>query len=125
MKPKDVYISTPVSSRKEGTERKRRKAAIRRVAELEALWTKTRPADYLTHHFYSFVNVTEEGMTDAQAMGACIKKMLECDVVLVDDVAAALTDSKGVMAEREVANIYGIDIVLVPDLLEEMEEDEK
>ena len=115
MKPKTIYIATPVTSRPEGTDHQKWLAASLREMGLEDMWNNKKPSDYLSHKFRSFATETKPGMTDAEAMGACVKALLECDAILVDD--ATECRSKGVAAEQEVASVYGLDIFYVTDLM--------
>ena len=119
----DIYISTPVTSRPEGTLHAKMKAANHRVWELEEQHTLSETISPFMLKYRSFETETKAEMTDAQAMGACIKALMECDVMLLDDAEGWL-NSKGVAAELAVARIYGIEVIKASEL-PKPKEDEK
>ena len=101
---KKIYISLPVTSRKERTIRERVEAAFkrcellkRRIAVVDAFkgWYIVTPFD---------VAPAGTTKTEAEILGGCVQAVLECDAILLD---RDYTESKGARLESEAAAIYG------------------
>lgn len=104
-----VYISTPVTSRPEKTINKKRIAASYRCGELEEIWNEQiNPSDLKV----SLIDCTTFGMDNAEAMGRCIRLLLTCDAIFMDE---GYEKSNGCKAELEVARIYGLQIFGICD----------
>lgn len=107
---KKIYISLPVTSRKERTIRERVEAAFkrcellkRRIAGVDAFkgWYIVTPFDVAP------VGTTK---TEAEILGGCVQAVLECDAILLD---RDYTESKGARLESEAAAIYGKQMYVV------------
>lgn len=102
-----IYVSTPVTSRQEKTIEEQMFCAYRRHRELEKLW---KSQIGVGDAFETFYWVTNERMSNAEAMGRCIELLLTCDTILVD---ADYEKSNGCRSELEVAKIYGLEVYFV------------
>ena len=107
---KKIYISLPVTSRKERTIRERVEAAFkrcellkRRIAVVDAFkgWDIVTPFD---------VAPAGTTKTEAEIMGGCVQAVLECDAILLD---YDYIISKGARLEAEAAALYGKQIYIV------------
>ena len=107
---KKIYISLPITSRKEQTIRERVEAAFkrcellkRRIAVVDAFqgWEIVTPFDVAP------VGTTK---TEAEIMGGCVQAVLESDAILLD---RDYTISKGARLEAEAAALYGKQIYIV------------
>ena len=107
---KKIYISLPITSRKEQTIRERVEAAFkrcellrRRIAGVDAFkgWEIVTPFDVAP------IGTTK---TEAEIMGGCVQAVLECDAILLD---RDYTISKGARLEAEAAALYGKQIYIV------------
>ena len=107
---KKIYVSLPVTSRKEQTIEERVQAAFercellrRRIAGVDAFkgWEIVTPFDVAP------VGTTK---TEAEIMGGCVQAVLECDAILLD---YDYTISKGARLEAEAAALYGKQIYIV------------
>ena len=107
---KKIYISLPITSRKEQTIRERVEAAFercellkRRIAVVDAFkgWEIVTPFDVAP------VGTTK---TEAEIMGGCIQAVLESDAILLD---RDYTISKGARLEAEAAALYGKQVYIV------------
>ena len=101
---KKIYISLPITSRKEPTIQGRVRAAEkrcellkRRIATAEAFagWEIVTPFD---------VAPVGTEKTEAEILGGCVQAVLECDAILLD---RDYTESRGARLESEAAAIYG------------------
>lgn len=116
-----IYIATPISNRPELTLMDRLRGArarvddiVRKVREpgdldistLSQQATKEELEEIRKAEFCSTfdVNAMSDKTTEPEAMGNCIRLVLECDAVLVDN---SIMISHGVLAESSVAGIYG------------------
>ena len=107
---KKIYISLPITSRKEQTIRERVEAAFkrcellkRRIAVVDAFqgWEIVTPFDVAP------VGTTK---TEAEIMGGCVQAVLESDAILLD---RDYTISKGARLEAEAAALYGKQVYIV------------
>ena len=107
---KKIYISLPVTSRKEQTIRERVEAAFkrcellkRRIAGVDAFkgWEIVTPFDVAP------IGTTK---TEAEIMGGCVQAVLESDAILLD---RDYTESKGARLEAEAAALYGKQVYIV------------
>ena len=107
---KKIYISLPITSRKEQTIRERVEAAFkrcdllkRRIAGVDAFkgWEIVTPFDVAP------IGTTK---TEAEILGGCVQAVLESDAILLD---RDYTESKGARLESEAAAIYGKQIYIV------------
>lgn len=101
-----LYIATPINARNEQGFRNKRKAAMRRVKELkEVIKTDFRFYGYEVVSSFD-VNKTEN-ISEAIAMGNCIKAVMESDAIYLDH---AWQSSKGCNLEYRAAKIYDKEI---------------
>ena len=107
---KKIYISLPITSRKEQTIRERVEAAFkrcellkRRIAGVDAFkgWEIVTPFDVAP------IGTTK---TEAEIMGGCVQAVLESDAILLD---RDYTESKGARLEAEAAALYGKQVYIV------------
>ena len=107
---KKIYISLPITSRKEQTIRERVEAAFkrcellkRRIAVVDAFkgWEIVTPFDVAP------IGTTK---TEAEIMGGCVQAVLESDAILLD---RDYTESKGARLEAEAAALYGKQVYIV------------
>lgn len=101
---KKIYISLPVTSRKEPTIQERVEAAEKRcrciTARLKRLqafaeWKIVTPFD---------VAPAGTSKTEAEILGGCVQAVLECDAILLD---YDYTQSRGARLESAAAALYG------------------
>ena len=100
---KKVCISLPITSRPEATIEERVYKAKRDAREI---------ADIFKKEGYEVVtpfDVTTDGMSEAQCIGACITALLECDCVYF---CKGWETSRGCSIEHLVAVEHGIDYEL-------------
>lgn len=107
---KKIYISLPITSRKEQTIRERVEAAFkrcdllkRRIAGVDAFkgWEIVTPFD---------VAPVDTTKTEAEILGGCVQAVLECDAILLD---RDYTISKGARLESAAAALYGKQVYIV------------
>lgn len=107
---KKIYISLPITSRKEPTIQERAEAAFkrcellkRRIAGVDAFkgWDIVTPFDVAP------VGTTK---TEAEILGGCVQAVLESDAILLD---RDYTISKGARLEAEAAALYGKQVYIV------------
>lgn len=107
---KKIYISLPVTSRKEPTIQERVEAAEKRcryiTARLKRLqafagWEIVTPFD---------VAPAGTSKTEAEILGGCVQAVLECDAILLD---YDYTESRGARLEAEAAALYGKQVYVV------------
>ena len=107
---KKIYISLPVTSRKEPTiqerlreARKRCRFIVSKIRRLQtfAAWEIVTPFD---------VAPAGTRKTEAEIMGGCVQAVIECDAILID---CDITESKGCRVEETVARLYGKQIYIV------------
>ena len=107
---KKIYISLPITSRKEQTIRERVEAAFkrcellkRRIAVVDAFkgWEIVTPFD---------IAPVGTEKTEAEIMGGCVQAVLESDAILLD---RDYTESKGARLEAEAAALYGKQVYIV------------
>lgn len=107
---KKIYISLPVTSRKEPTIKERVQAAEKRcrciTSRLQRLkafagWEIVTPFD---------IAPADTTKTEAEILGGCVQAVLECDAILLD---YDYTESKGARLEAEAAALYGKQVYVV------------
>lgn len=107
---KKIYISLPITSRKEPTIQERAEAAFkrcellkRRIAGVDAFqgWEVVTPFD---------VAPVGTEKTEAEILGGCVQAVLESDAIFLD---RDYTISKGARLESEAAAIYGKQMYIV------------
>lgn len=99
-----IYISTPINARAENTFAEKYECAKKRVSEIIGqLKSKFPDAEFL-----SFSDVAPMGeCTEAQAVGNCIKAVIESDYVIIDDSDLnAVNTSLGCELEKKAAYLY-------------------
>ncbi len=109
-----IYIATPVNARKEPTLVKKMAAAYERVEELTRMVKAHLPKANVCSVFSAFV-VCKNGqpVSEDKIIGACVRKVMQCDVILMDD---GWGDSHGCKVERYTAQEYGKEIWTLFDL---------
>lgn len=97
-----LYIATPINARREQGFANKYKAARQRVKQLkEFLKLDYRFSGYTCVSSFD-VNKSQK-ISEADAMGNCIKAVLECDAIYLDH---AWQSSKGCNLEYRAAKIY-------------------
>ena len=109
-----IYIATPVNARKEKTLQAKQAAALKRVNELTRIVQTHLPKAKVRSVFNAIV-VRKNGqpVSEDKIMGACVRKVMQCDVILMDD---GWGDSHGCKVERFTAQEYGKEIWTLFDL---------
>lgn len=111
-----IYVSTPVNARPEGCFEAKYKAAERRarkVAQDYESATGEKP------EFVFFFDLAALGQnTEAEAMGKCIRGVIESDALLLDDTCqeADWKHSKGCRTEVFTARQYGKSVILASEV---------
>ena len=117
-----IYIATPVNARNEATIEEKRKAAYQRVLELQEKLRAMYPdAEFHSSFDDDIAPITESGKTywsEPTIMGACVQRVMECDVVFLD---VRWHKSKGCRIENAVANEYGKRVLLPYQVLKRSE----
>ena len=100
-----IYLSTPVTSRPEKTYEEQYKAAEKRVAEMKEIFRTKHNGPEKVYSFVSFADIVPPwNCTEAEAMGRCIKAVIECDAILMD---IGHDYSRGCSVELFTAITYG------------------
>lgn len=107
-----LYIATPVNARKEQGMTNKLAAARKRVEELKEIIGADERFNGCTLVSSFDVN-KDESVTEAVAMGNCIRAVMECDAIYLDH---DWQSSLGCNLECQVALIYGKDIYEHDDL---------
>lgn len=109
-----IYIATPVNARKEKTLQEKLEAALKRVNELTRI-VKTHLPEAKVCSVFNAIVVWKNGqpVSEDKIMGACVRKVMQCDVILMDD---GWGDSHGCKVERFTAQEYGKEIWTLFDL---------
>lgn len=102
-----IYISTPINGRKEERLGDRFIAARFRCNMLHEIISADKQFDCYTEIITPFDVVPDSRMEENEAMGKCIKAVLDCDAIYLDH---AWQSSKGCNLEYRAAKIYGKDI---------------
>lgn len=108
-----IYIATPISNRPEKTMGERLKAAKERVEQITQYMQEARTIEqgaknqFCSAEYCSTFDVNPLGCnhTEAEAMGNCIRLLLECDAIMIDKGMAI--HSKGMDVEHYTANVFG------------------
>ena len=112
-----IYIATPVNARREGTLEEKRKAAYKRIEYLFCELYKTYKEKVMYSSFdndIAPIHVPEESlMPEANIMGKCVQRVMECDAILMD---WGYENSKGCTIEHTTALTYGKKIIHAYDL---------
>ena len=97
----NIYLATPVNGRREATMSEKIKAANSRIEEMKQYLRKWYPDAV----FWSSFDVIPYigNLTEADIMGECVKKVMECDMIILDKL---WYDSRGCSVERFVAEQY-------------------
>ena len=101
-----LYIATPINARPERTFREKFLAAKHRVEMLKEFvitsdWEDAPEFDEVISSF----DINPLGrFTESEAMGRCVKTVIECDAIYLDH---AWQSSKGCNLEYRAAKIYG------------------
>ena len=119
---KKVYFATPVNGRTEPTLAEKKEAALARCIEVRNHLKRLHP-DWVICYSFMVCPISEK-LTEAEAMGRCITLLLSCDMVVLDQVPARM-NSKGMNLERCCAEIYGIKINYLNEILSEPKKIEK
>lgn len=112
-----IYIATPINNRPEKTMEERLKAAKERVEQIVQYMRDAQPIvqgsknPLRTAEYCSTFDVNPLGCnhTEAEAMGNCIRLLLECDAIMIDKGMAI--HSKGMDVEHYTANAFGKSIL--------------
>ena len=106
-----MYIATPVNARKEATLEEKRIAAMYRVMEIIRLALKEFPdADFHSAFDKDIAPIDKESPSEAVIMGKCVQRVIECDVVIMDE---GWQESRGCFIEYRVAKAYDKEIFRV------------
>ena len=99
---KKVFISLPITSRPEPT-------LEERISEAKNIsWLMANVFEKEGYEVVAPFDVTTEGMTEAQCIGACITALLECDYVYF---CKGWETSRGCRIEHLVAVEHNIEII--------------
>lgn len=107
-----IYIATPISNRPEKTMEERLKAAKERVEQIVRYMRDAQPIvqgsknPLRTAEYCSTFDVNPIGCnhTEAEAIGNCIRLLMECDAIILDKGMAI--HSKGMCVERYTAEVF-------------------
>ena len=109
-----IYIATPVNGRKEKTLAEKQKAAEQRVNEIADYLMKRYPdAEFVSSFNIIGVKYHVEDLSEAVIMGACVRMVMESDLVVIDD---GWDSSQGCRLEKFTAMIYDIKWVTMASL---------
>jgi hypothetical protein len=108
-----IYIATPISNRPEKTMEERLKAAKERVEQIAQYMRDARTITdkgknpFTVAEYCSTFDVNPIGCnhTEAEAMGNCIRLLLECDAIIIDK--GMEIHSNGMDVEHYTANAFG------------------
>lgn len=108
-----IYIATPINNRPEKTMEERLKAARERIEQIAQYMREARTIvqgsknTLRTAEYCSTFDVNPIGCnhTEAEAMGNCIRLLLECDAIIIDKGMAI--HSKGMWVEYYTAKTFG------------------
>lgn len=109
-----IYIATPVNARLEPTMAEKLTGAKERIEKLKPL---LREHCLRRHHVEpelvsTFdVNPIHCSRTEAEAMGNCIRLLLECDTIAIDYATPESKESIGMYVEVDVALAYRKNII--------------
>lgn len=100
-----IYIATPVNARKEATLIEKQRAALERVNVLKEKVKELHPNAEVWSSVGNIV-VARKGLPEkeAQIMGACVRMVMESDIIVLD---RGWWDSKGCNVEKYTAETYG------------------
>lgn len=98
----NIYLATPVNGRREATMKEKMKAANDRIEEMKQYLRKWYPDAVFWSSFDTIPCIGN--LTEAEIMGECVRKVMECDMVILDKL---WYDSRGCSVERFVADQYG------------------
>lgn len=105
---KKVYFATPVNGRTEPTLAEKKGAALARCVEVRN-HLKRLHQDWVICYSFMVCPINQR-LTEAEAMGWCITLLMECDMIILDDVPLPLyAKSRGCLLENMAAQIYGIE----------------
>ena len=104
MSKKKIYLATPVNGRKEKTLAEKMKAARKRIVEMQEQLKKFYPDATFRCSFDIIGLVLDQPLTEAEIMGACVRMVMESDMIVLDD---GWECSQGCTVERFVAMQYG------------------
>lgn len=100
-----IYLASPVNGRKEKTLKEKQKAAMKRIDEMADYLVKFYPdAEFMSSFNIIGVKYHVDDLSEAVIMGACVRMVMESDMVILDD---GWERSKGCTVERFVAWEYG------------------
>ena len=102
-----VYIATPVNARKEETLEEKRQKAFERVQHIEDILKEKLEERYKVFRVdchSSFDEDMQDIVGEANIMGRCVQKVMECDSILLD---YGWANSNGCQLENQAAEIYG------------------
>ena len=115
---KKVYFATPVNGRTEPTLAEKKEAALARCVEVRNHLKRLHP-DWVISYSFMVCPISEK-LTEAEAMGRCITLLMECDMIILDDVPLPLyANSRGCLLENMAAQIYGIEQEVLRNILAE------
>ena len=107
-----IYIATPVNGRPEATIEEKRKVAYNRVCYLqERLRTIYPDAEFHSSFDLDIApnkSPFEYIPTEAEVMGKCVQRVMECDAIFLDGGWAM---SKGCNLEYQTARLYDKQII--------------
>lgn len=125
---KKVYFATPVNGRTEPTLAEKKAAALARCVEVRNHLKRLHPDWVICYSFMvcpiNYNLSPDHDLTEAEAMGRCVTLLMSCDTLVLDQVPARM-NSKGMNLERCCAEIYGIKINYLNEILSEPKKIEK
>lgn len=108
-----IYIATPINSRPEHQMIDKMFGAKDRVKEIVAAMRKSKMKLLAEAQFYSTfdINRIAHNVNESKAMGNCVRLVMDCDAILLDDEMDSKHPSKGMHIEETVAETYGKEIL--------------
>lgn len=101
-----IYIATPVNGRKEKTLEEKQKAALARVEDITDFLMEQYPdAEFVSSFNIIGVKYHDKDLSEAVIMGACVRMVMESDLVVLDD---GWDSSHGCRLEKYTAMVYDI-----------------
>lgn len=108
-----IYIATPINSRPEHTLYTRMLCAKKRVEEIVKAIRQSNMELLAKAEYYSTfdINPITKHANESKAMGNCVRLVMDCDAILLDDEMEGKHPSKGMHIEETVAETYGKEIL--------------
>lgn len=112
-----IYIATPVTSRPEPSREAQFKAAKNRVKELKSRIDEDAKLCIYTKQVAG-VDVCELKDSEPQALGKCVRAVLESDAIFIDN---GYSRSKGCKLELKAAKLYGKQIFYAEEIWQDVD----